>query len=618
MRVAAAIVTGVTLLACTRGETASSSAQVFLAPAPRLGVNGQITACVRDYTGRPVVGAQAQLSGFKDTRVATDADGWFTIGGLSPGEWPVSIHADGYVPVRVRLAVAGVDCVQMRRARRVDGTVLDPGGAPAAGAEVGDTRTDGMGVFHANVDSDAREIRATLSDGSNRLQGRAPLDVPAGAPAKGVIVRLESPWRSYVPLRITDAQGRPFTDCWPHERRGDVVVFRCADPPGTRRAWRLTDSPHLRRWPDLSLDVVTQPSPDAAPLDVRLPAPREFTLEVRGPDGNALPEGTTPYLSLGENAAYMDNVTVLRRERAVATWRVFAGRPYVMRALVRGFAILERRVTDAEIADGRAIAQLDHGVTVRGRVVSAEPTAVRRAQVFLAAAGDVPSATGYESDDRGDDGVFRFEHVGEGDWLLLVPWPRVYVVRRNVSVSADDVDLGDVVVPVPRIVRGVVEQDGSPCGGVRVQAHWSGGEWNEDESWTRADGSFEVQAPSIAGGVLLVRRRGKGAAIVRLDEVDAAASLRVQLAPLGQVDVRVRMHRDPHETWSLRVQTPDGAAAWDPEVVALDDRPGAESRFRLIGLPTTRLAVGLYNFNVDREVDVPVAGTVDVVLAERP
>ena len=71
---------------------------------------GQITGVVVDATGGVLPGATVTLSGGPSgpQQVQTDARGWFTFTGLSPGVYTVSVYLNGFGEAAVHdVAVAG-------------------------------------------------------------------------------------------------------------------------------------------------------------------------------------------------------------------------------------------------------------------------------------------------------------------------------------------------------------------------------------------------------------------------------------------------------------------------------------------------------------------------------
>jgi beta-lactamase regulating signal transducer with metallopeptidase domain/protocatechuate 3,4-dioxygenase beta subunit len=120
-------------------------------PADQSVLQGRVVAV---GSGRPVVGARVQAMSLNGTfEGATDADGRYEIAPMTPGSYTVAARADGFVDgyygrhsgmaqdfgaqviARGGQITAGID-LQVQRAGRVSGRILDPNGNGLAGVEI--------------------------------------------------------------------------------------------------------------------------------------------------------------------------------------------------------------------------------------------------------------------------------------------------------------------------------------------------------------------------------------------------------------------------------------------------------------------------------------------------
>jgi len=150
--------------------------------------------------------------GEKRDRTFEDENGAFRLEGLDPGTWEVRASADGFgpsLPLQVSVPQAGEPLViTLAPAASVGGTVLDPQGAPVAGAKVAPHVDTAQRLQRLRGDPDQAEavsqedgtfLLSGLAEGRMALEARArgfagsePLEVElrAGETSTGLVLRL--------------------------------------------------------------------------------------------------------------------------------------------------------------------------------------------------------------------------------------------------------------------------------------------------------------------------------------------------------------------------------------------------------------------------------------------
>lgn len=134
----------------------------------RVQLGAQLVGTVVDVAGQPVAGAEVSASaGFqrRQHQVRTGANGRFAIFGMVAGDYDVGAKTTREAASRLPVTIANgerVDVALVVVDARISGTVVDPSGAPVAGASVSVSRTfqakDGkyMGFHSAGELTDAQ------------------------------------------------------------------------------------------------------------------------------------------------------------------------------------------------------------------------------------------------------------------------------------------------------------------------------------------------------------------------------------------------------------------------------------------------------------------------------
>jgi hypothetical protein len=185
----------------------------------------------REQTGGPIPG----LGGETRNASVDDAEGRFTVEGLTPGTWFVEALAEGYprsAPVEVLIrADATPEPLQIVLARggAVSGVVHDPSGQPLAGAEVALklSMSEVMSNLRANEDGDGADL--TFSARSD-AQGRFRLS--GLEPGQRLIVARRNDWAESEPLAVAIEADEEVDDVVLAVRRGGRILGTVYDASG--------------------------------------------------------------------------------------------------------------------------------------------------------------------------------------------------------------------------------------------------------------------------------------------------------------------------------------------------------------------------------------------------
>lgn len=204
----------------------------------RLAATLSVSGLVTDDTGQPVTEfeVRAAREGYSSNVGAGDGvrqtfeseDGTFELGGAGEGDWRLSIRAEGYdspddQTLSVVLPQTGAPLAfRLVRLGTVKGIVLDPNGAPVAGARVkrsdarrgfggwgGDqgVETDETGAFELpELVAGTQSLVASAADWANSEVST--IEVPAGGEMEGVTLALRRGGR--ITGVVNDATGAPW------------------------------------------------------------------------------------------------------------------------------------------------------------------------------------------------------------------------------------------------------------------------------------------------------------------------------------------------------------------------------------------------------------------------
>jgi hypothetical protein len=192
---------------------------LVLTPAEGAALDGTVV----DAAGEPVQTfvVSARCPGCGAARSTSGKAGRFRLTGLEPGRWKVSIQEAGYQLAERELEVGASDEtleVVLLAAGRIRGRVLEPSGAPIAGATLAEApralfvivgepgrTTDAGGAF--DVAASAPRVELTASAGGFAPSAPVAVELAPGETVVDVVLVLREPCR--LEGRVLDAQGRP-------------------------------------------------------------------------------------------------------------------------------------------------------------------------------------------------------------------------------------------------------------------------------------------------------------------------------------------------------------------------------------------------------------------------
>jgi 5-hydroxyisourate hydrolase-like protein (transthyretin family) len=461
-----------------------------------LGAGVDVDGVVVDDAGAPVEGARVTLDRLAPRRRAgiasarTDAAGRFRVGPVEPGQLEVSATRDGYLAdgderTRVVAVERATARVVLRRASRIEGTIVDPDGEGVAGAYVVAT-PQGRGPHERGsrsvVSGEDGAFALDLRGGGHALDVEHDafrrVKVPVEAPARGVRVVL--PRGAAVEGEVLDEEGRPAAGA-------EVALGPAGDDAPERLAHRSARADAHGRFRLAGLDggsalVVARRSAEegGGVAGARVEVPAEGTaravlrfeagLTLSGSvvttDGAPVPDASVTALVDRRDARRDDPAVRLLADAPAEAVTDPAGR-FTLRGLRPG-GYLVSAAKDGYVGPDRLrrAAAGDRDV----RVVLG-----RQGRVRLRVVGDggAPVAgalvNGRASPER--DGRFALPVGSEPSLALVVVADGYAPLRRAVEVTrGEDVDLGDVALSRGRALSGVVVDGGTgaPVAGARV------------------------------------------------------------------------------------------------------------------------------------------------------
>ncbi len=487
-----------------------------IALAPLAALSGE----VRDGAGRPVPGAavSAVAAGGEETVASTGPRGEFTLAGLAPGDrLTLSVTKGGFSPAvlsGVAVPRAHPLAIELRRALRLRGVVMDEDGEPVAGARVvalalpgrqgdqdGAFPAIGRPVAQAAAGEGGGFVFGGLPPGPLRLVASASGFLPAarevdlaeadagdpvaltlsrGATVEGRV--LTAAGEPAAGARVTlDGAGRELGAETPQAVAGEDGAYRLAGVPAGEAAVRA----EWRGVPPAVAPLAVQAGVN--PLDITLRDGFEVAGRVATAAGEPVagaelalvpldtPAAPPPPLASGEDGGFR--------------WESVAAGRYRLRGEKPGYGGEPLEVA----VDGGPVAgielRMDAGGALAGRIAGLAPGEAERVEV---------RASAPERRDRiatpGADGRYRLVDLGPGAWTVVAQLAGSSRAARGVAVvppggeAALDLALGGGLT-----LGGVVAHGGAPVAGAWVTVWGNGGSGVIASVPTGADGHFRLE-----------------------------------------------------------------------------------------------------------------------------
>ncbi len=519
--------------------------------APTLALTAAATAAGRvvDGTGAPLPGVVVEAATLPparrprsfhpdraDSRAASDSRGRFTLRNLHPqGAHELTAAKTGFAPARVRISpldpLAPGERVRivLEKARPAHGRVIDGEERPISGAEVmllasgasAARRDDPLSVL---TDERGRFDLATVAgpkvDIRAQKKGFSPLtvrsvEVPPGDGPIDLGTLILQPGVSIAGV-ITDADGEPIAEAgvWaaadrgrPKRRQADRL--RREDPdtvsgpdgrflvedltPGETIHLLVAGAGYLPSW----VAGVEAPNPEA--LVVVLEPASWVSGQVVDEGGEPVPRARVslrgqapPPGTVGVELRTLDAPkSVVTDQRGSFVIEELPPAKVEIEASAAGFQPARPQYLEIPAAgsleDLRLV--LERGAVLEGRVVTAEGEPVAGARVRVGESAASSDA----------DGIFSIEGVPLGRQLLVAVHPEFDRLARRVEIEPG-VNLEEVVLEGGWPVAGrVVEEDGTPVDGVRIELRLDGpGEMRRYQAMSASDGGFSF--PRVVDG----------------------------------------------------------------------------------------------------------------------
>ncbi len=165
--------------------------------AVRLQPSGSLTGTIRDVNGQPVAGASVTLNGPAYVNTHTGADGTYHFASLAPGRYEIRVNPPSDAALLTNYATfflsAGEEATRdlvLPPSGVLEGRVLDPAGAPVAGATLYLSAVDQGLHTMTTSGSDGRYRLVGITDGIYDLTAEPPAGLRAvAATASGLAIR---------------------------------------------------------------------------------------------------------------------------------------------------------------------------------------------------------------------------------------------------------------------------------------------------------------------------------------------------------------------------------------------------------------------------------------------
>lgn len=513
-----------------------------------------------------------------------DADGFFTLGGLSPGEWRIAASAAGHArseAVSVTIAATrAAEPIELRvpREARAIGVVLDPSGAPCANAVVSVARPEGEDflVFDSastrdhRTDENGAFALERLRPGATVLKASGPEGAPsepchvvlvAGQETAGIVLRLRTGAR--LVGEVFGSDGGPeagvevdlFGDASDYDEScvtDDDGRFEVTGlPPGALHVSAMSrDGLHLQQ----SVEVR-----EGETAHVRLAPPRGSLVRLHGRvlAGDEPLANASVYVhewndeGHGDEEGGSSTSSFTESDAEGAYELVLPGAGKYELSLHRGGVVSSFGwSTTLEVPD---VSELAYDVeiplgTVSGRVTGEDGSPLAGVRIESQPGRHEDSAAGGGRTRTDEEG--RYELTLSAGIHVISAGAQGWGVDRGQRYVAEHVR--DLTVNAKGHVRGidfVLSSGGTLEGRVRTSASGSADQaliWSDHEreplGWSRGDGTFHIEG--VASGTHWVRATSAGGATKEATRVDVeagkTAQVELELVPATRVHVRVR------------------------------------------------------------------------------
>jgi len=476
----------------------------------------QLRVQTLDEEGHPISGVTFFKAGPTDrNQKRTDAQGWMTIGGLTPGEYAFAAQSEGFAIARLAVKVESPRTilerkVVLKRGVAVKGTVVCSDGKPAAGWRV--VALPSWWDFHSSpigalIEKDGTFVLPHIGPGaydvtisftrpgnawgSSQLLSNAelvnqkgPLTLRVDAPSPASMVMIHGRFRFVggrpkqgIWISATSSEGRRASVDWFAGRRGDDFSVG----PVPRGNYRLVfDSPEIET---KQIDSVTAPADDLeVDIQVRGPIVLRGFVDVPGAKGS---EPVRDFLIRivklknlrGTNFTPSEKWQTVYGSRGEFAEEVPGPGIYAVEATADGFATIRSEPINTDQLPKTGIRlTLSKGAVLFGTVVDEEGRPVDGAVVMsLAKSGgqlpmsstDIPEGIGV----RTVHGRFHFDGLTPGNDILQVVHPDYALARvQNLEVRSRQQEPLAIVMKRGGTVAGHVQDErGRPLAGVSLR-----------------------------------------------------------------------------------------------------------------------------------------------------
>jgi hypothetical protein len=261
----------------------------------------------------------------------------------------------------------------------------------------------------------------------------------------------------------------------------------------------------------------TAPLGEPAVVDVLLPEMVPVRVETDPP----VPDVRAKFSHFGDEDRKKDG-----------SWLLSPECTYTAEVSAEGFLPVEVEDWRPPAGGGVLRVPLRRAPVVRGTVLDADGAPVEGATLSLSPFDPATVADDFNLDEpdatTGPDGRFALATAGDGDQVLkAIRKYRVFAAARVRLEPGRETDAGTLVAPSWRRVRGrVVDETRRPVGGavvlfvaVLASDRPPAPSWWSSDTYSHADGTYEITVPS-GDGFVLVRKRGYGTTPVPPDRAE--------------------------------------------------------------------------------------------------